>query len=444
MSQSSRRCKQNPAGGVPAVRVEFSGKIQTQHGGAGLWRRFADKLHVGKRLARVSLPWAGWCYRPVDYLLTLLFGQLLGLGRQCEVADLQADPGALAALGLRRVPSQGSLSRFLSRCTRRVAGEVLRVNRELLQQVRGRRVSATLDLDSEIVSTRGNPEGADFGYNPKRRGSKSYCAVMGFWGETRDMLEAQLRPGSEATISARRAIAVYRASRRTLPDGMRRLRLRADSGFFSHEFLSALEKDKVLYCLAARTNERMKREVPGLQYEALDDKWALAEYWYQGDKWAQPRRMIVVRERLDPENPRSEQLTLMHVDGFAYQLIVTNSDWRPEAVWHFYNDRSRLENIIKENQSDFAGDHVLSRGAGGNAVWLALSVLSYNLTNWFREKVLGQRRHRNTARILRRRLIEIPATLVTGGRQLRLKMWSEHPSRRLYERTEAALEAFSF
>ena len=44
---------------------------------------------------------------------------------------------------------------------------------------------------------------------------------------------------------------------------------------------------------------------------------------------------------------------------------------------------------------------------------------------------------------MRRRLIEIPATLVTGGRQWRLKMWSEHPSRRFYERTEAALEAFS-
>lgn len=443
MSNSSRQRKQNPAGGFPAVRVEFSGKIQTRYGGAGLWRRFVDKLHVGKRLARVSVPWAGWRFRPVDYLLALLFGQLLGLGRQCEVADLQADPGALAALRLPRVPSQGSLSRFLRRCTRRAAGEVLGVNRELLQQVRGRRVTATLDLDSEVLSTRGNPAGADFGYNPKRRGAKSYCAVLGFWGETRDMLDAQLRPGSEATISARRAIAVYRASRKTLPEGMRRLRLRADAGFFSHEFVSALEKDKVLYCLAARTNERMKREVPGLQYEALGDKWAVAEYWYQGDKWARARRIIVVRERLDPKNPGSEQLTLMHVDGFAYQLIVTNSDWRPEAVWHFYNGRSRLENIIKENQADFAGDHILSHGAGGNAMWLALSVLAYNLTNWFREKILGQRRHRSTARILRRRLIEIPATLVRGGRKLTLKMWCDHPSRRLYERTAAALEAFS-
>lgn len=443
MKKNSRRRKQSPSCRVPEVRAEFSGKVQTQYGGAGLWRKFLHKTGVAKRLSAVQVQWAGWRFRPVDYLLGLLFGQLLGLGRQCQVAGLRDDPGAVLALGLRAVPSQASLSRFLRRCTKRAAKQVLAVNRELLQAMRPQRVTATIDLDSSIVSTRGNPEGADFGYNPKRRGAKSYCAVLGFWGETRDILDAQLRRGSEATLSGKLTKAAYRAARRALPKSIRRLRLRADSGFFSHEFLTALEKDKVVYCIAARTNERMKREVPGLQYEVLDDKWAIGEYWYQGDKWLQPRRVIVVRERLDPENPQSEQMTLFHVDGFAYQLIATNATWRPEAVWHFYNNRSRLENIIKESQDDFAGDHILSRGAGGNATWLALSVLAYNLTNWFREKVLGQRRHKSTGRTLRRRLIEIPATLVTGGRQWRLKMWSEHPSRGFYERTEAALEAFS-
>jgi hypothetical protein len=444
VKNNSRRRKQNPSCRVPEVRAEFSGKVQTQYGGAGLWRKFIRKMGVIKLLSGVQVQWGGWRFVPVDYLHAMMLGLLLGLGRQCEIARLRADPGALLAAGLDKLPSQASLSRFLRRCTKRAARQVLAVNRELLQAMRPQRVSATIDLDAEIVSTRGNPAGADFGYNPKRRGAKSYCKVLGFWGETRDILEAQLRPGSEATLSAQRVKAVYRAARRALPKSIRRLRLRADAGFYSHEFLSALEKDKVIYCLAARTVGPMKCALPGLAYEALDDKWAVCEYWYEGQNWSRPRRMIVVRERLEPENPRSQDLTLFHCEGYAYQLIVTNAPWRPEAVWHFYNDRSRLENIIKESQDDFAGDHIVSRGAGGNATWLALSVLAYNLTNWFREKVLGQRRHRNTAQTLRRRLIEIPATLVTGGRQLRLKMWRQHPSRGFYERTEAALEAFSF
>lgn len=443
MSKSSRRRKQNPSCRVPEVRAEFSGKVQTRYGGAGLWRRFLAKTGVVKRLSGVQVQWCGWRFRPVDYLQAMLCGLILGLGRQCEVAALRDDPGALLALGLRAVPSQASLSRFLRRCTKRAAKQVLAVNRELLQALRRGRVSATIDLDSEIVSTRGNPEGADFGYNPKRRGAKSYCAVLGFWGETRDILEAQLRRGSEATLSGKLTRAAYRAARRALPKSIRRLRLRAASGFYSHEFLTALEKDRVVYCIAARTTLPMKRDLPGLQYQELDAKWAICEYWHHAAGWQRPRRMIVVRERLEPENPRSEQLTLFHCEGFAYQVIATNATWQPETVWHFYNNRSRLENIIKESQDDFAGDHILSRGAGGNATWLALSVLACNLTNWFREKVLGQRRHRNTARTLRQRLIEIPATLVTGGRQYYLKMWSGHPSRRLFERTLVALEAFS-
>jgi len=443
VNKNSRRGKQIPSRRMPEVRAEFSGKVQTQYGGAGLWRKFLAKTHVVKRLCGVQVQWCGWRFRPVDYLLAMLCGLLLGLDRQSAVARLRHDPGALAALGLRAVPSQASLSRFLRRCTKRAGKQVLAVNRELLQEMRRGRVSATIDLDAEIVSTRGNPEGADYGYNPKRRGAKSYCALLGFWGETRDILDGQLYRGSQATLSAKMTKAAYRAARRALPRSIRRLRLRADSGFYSHEFLTALEKDKVIYCIAARKVEPLQCKLPGLEYRELDDKWAVCEHWYTGDKWPRPRRMIIVRERLEPENPRSQDLTLFHVDGYAYQVIVTNATWSPETVWHFYNDRSRAENIIKESQDDFAGDHILSRGAGGNATWLALSVLAHNLTNWFREKVLGQRRHRNTARILRQRLIEIPATLVTGGRQLRLKMWSEHPSRRLYERTEAVLEAFS-
>ncbi|MCY3018087.1 MAG: IS1380 family transposase [Planctomycetota bacterium] len=443
MSKSSRQRKRNPAGRMPEVREEFSGKVQTQYGGAGLWRRYLRKVGVVKRLSGVQVQWSGWRFRVVDYLHALLCGLILGLGRQCEVAGLRADPGALLALGLPAVPSQASLSRFLRRCTKRAGQQVLAVNRELLQAMRRGRVVATIDLDAEIVSTRGNPAGADFGYNPKRRGAKSYCVVLGSWGETRDVLDAQLHRGSQATLSGKLTRAAYRAARRSLPKGIRRLRLRADAGFFSHELLTALEKDRVVYCIAARTTPPMKRELPGLEYQALDAKWAICEYWYQGAAWEKPRRMIVVRERLEPENPRSEQLTLFHCDGFAYQVIATSATWPPEAVWHFYNNRSRLENIIKERQDDFAGDHILSRSAGGNATWLALSVLAYNLTNWFREKVLGQRRHRNTARTLRRQLIEIPATLVTRGRQYYLKLWSGHPSRRLFEGALAALEAFS-
>jgi len=204
-----------------------------------------------------------------------------------------------------------------------------------------------------------------------------------------------------------------------------------------------LERARVSYCIAARMTSQLRAEVWGLEFRPLDDKWSVGEMPYRGAKWKCTRRMVVIRERLDPKNLPPGQSSLFEFEGYTYQAIVTNTDWPPTAVWHFYNHRSRLENIIKESQRDFGGNHVLSHTRGGNQMWLALSVLAYNVMNWFREKALGQRRHRRTAGWVRRTLIEIPGTLVRGSRQWYLKLWRDHPARELFGRAVAALDAFS-
>jgi hypothetical protein len=424
------------------VVEEFSGKVQTAYGGAGLWRRFVQKLHLPQRLAEVKTSWSGRRYAGGEYLQSLLLGLLVGRQRQSEIADLRDDPGALRALGVDQVPSQSALSRFLREGTKWVGRQLFAVNRDLVRKLRAGRRRATIDLDGQVVSTRGNPEGANFGFNRKRRGAKSYHVLMSFWGEFRDILHAALQPGSQATVSARRAIQAYREARRALPASVKRVCLRADAGFYREVFLARLERDKVTYAIAAPLCGALKAVVTGLAYEAVDDKWALAELTYRGATGGQARRVVVVRERLEPENPQTKQLTLFQCDGYAYQLIVTTATWHAACVWRFYNGRSRLENIIKESQYDFGSDHVLSHARRGNLTWLALSVLAYNVTNWFREKVLGQRVHRHTARWLRRTLIEIPARLLRRGREYVLQMWSAHPSRTWFERAVVAVEAW--
>lgn len=370
---------------MPEVVEQFTGKVQTKYGGAGLLRRFVCKLGLPARLAQLG----DGPSRLPRYLLCVLSGLLLGLQRQCELAELRDDPAALMALGLDTMPSQPALSRFFAGGTRQLSGKLLAINTDLVRKLRHGRVGATLDLDGQVVVARGNPGGATFGYNPKRKGSKSDFMMMAFGGEVRDILAAELLGGHRATVSAEMAKATYRTSRRALPDSVRRVRVRADGGFYSHEFLSCLERDRVTYAVAARLSAPMKAAVLGLEYRRLDDEWAAAEFAYRGEGWSQPRRMVVVRERLEPENPRRHQLPLFECDGYAYQVIATNAAWAAVGVWHFYNDRSRLENIIKESQYDFGSDHIISKRVGGNATRLALSVLAYNVTNWFREKVLG-------------------------------------------------------
>lgn len=223
MKHNSPKAKQNPSKRQDPHPIEsFSGPCLTNHGGGGLWQQFLTKLDV---------PWEGRRYGAAYYLYAMLNGLLLGFQRQSELADLREDPGALAALGLEQMPSQSAFSRFLSTCDAHLANQLLVLNRKLTAQMHKDYGSATIDLDGQVVSTRGNPERADFGYNPKRRGSKSYCVMMGILGECRDILDGWIFSGRKATVSATMAIHAYRRSRRGLPRRLRRLRLRADSAF---------------------------------------------------------------------------------------------------------------------------------------------------------------------------------------------------------------------
>jgi hypothetical protein len=296
-------------------------------------------------------------------------------------------------------------------------------------------------LDTQVIVTRGHPERANRGYNPKRRDSKSYVAYMAFVGETRDALDARLCRGSEATVSAARAWQTFRDGRQALPRDLRRVRLRADSAFYSDPFLSGLEGEGVSYFVAVPLYQALKRQVGGLRFRRVDAKWAISELEYRPSRRGRTRRVVVIRERLDPTEPRKQQLQLLDYPGYAYQCIVTNTDWSGERVWRFYNHRCCVENMIKETQQDLGGNHILSRSYGGNALWLAASLLAYNLWNWFRERILNQHAHRHTIRYWRKRLIELPARLVYSGRRYRLKLGKDHPQQHLFQRALARLNA---
>ena len=121
MNKHSRRPRRNPSRGGPEVTEQFTGKVQTKYGGAGLLRRFVRKLGLPGRLAKLGEAKSGL----PRYLLCVLSGLLLGLVRQCELADLRAGPAALLALGLDQMPSQPALSRFFAGGTRQLGRKLL-------------------------------------------------------------------------------------------------------------------------------------------------------------------------------------------------------------------------------------------------------------------------------------------------------------------------------
>jgi len=59
----------------------------------------------------------------------------------------------------------------------------------------------TLDLDSTVLTVYGKQEGARVGYNPHKRGKRSYHPLLCFIAETGDYLYGKLRRGDAASAT---------------------------------------------------------------------------------------------------------------------------------------------------------------------------------------------------------------------------------------------------
>jgi hypothetical protein len=69
----------------------------------------------------------------------------------------------------------------------------------------------------------------------------------------------------------------------------------------------------------------------GLRYNLfLRDIWT-AEFRYRPQGWEHPAPFVVIRRPV-PDEP-SAQLHLYKMEGYTYQVLVTNLRWAPLTVW---------------------------------------------------------------------------------------------------------------
>ncbi len=134
-----------------------------------------------------------------------------------------------------------------------------------------------------------------------------------------------------------------------IPDDIREIYLRADSGFYDSDFMDYLEQKGIRYTIVVKLYPWIQMELVGLKYRDIGGGISVGEMWYKGIGWQAPRRMVVIREQERAYKRRKKQPTLFELMGYSYQVIVTNiEEMKPEEVWRFYNGRANVENMIKE------------------------------------------------------------------------------------------------
>ena len=95
-----------------------------------------------------------------------------------------------------------------------------------------------IDVDSTVKTVYGEPEGAAKGYNPHKRGAKSYHPLLAFCTTTQEILQGWLRTGNAYTSNG--VVEFMQQLLAHLPTRVQVV-FRGDSGFFVGALLALLE-----------------------------------------------------------------------------------------------------------------------------------------------------------------------------------------------------------
>jgi hypothetical protein len=374
--------------GGKSIAVEFTEQQLSAHAGSATFWAWLHGARWGERLAE-QLPQtlrSNNQLPAVAKALAFTHGLLCEARKLTHVAYFRRDPVVPELLGIARVPSQSSLSRFFAGF--RSAGVNLRCFRPLwrwcVERLPSRRDGYTLDLDStRLLHEDGQQEGVRVGYT--RTGLKPCLhPLLAILAEARLVVQLWLRPGNAACGNNVTAFFLDLWDHR--PRHIRYRAVRADSGFCVPELLALWEQLRLPYIVVA------KLTTPIQSLLRHDLVWAATELagtevaaiTYQAMGWPQPRRLILLRHRI-AERPEAGGKKLIEVPGYLFQALVTSlpTTVPPLAVWRDYNGRADCENVIKELQQGFALPTLCLRCFWATEAALSLATLTYNLTVLF-------------------------------------------------------------
>ena len=170
--------------GTRKVRFSFDETHITHFGGMWLIQRFCNKLGFRRSLQRYIQSFQRSPeYHPSELILALIYVIIMGLRRINKTEILQYNGAFLEMLGLKRFPDQSTLRRFLKRLPPKMIRRLVRLHDSLrahLFYLPKGRTTLIFDLDSVVVTIYGKQEGARVGYNPKKRGRRSYHPLLCF------------------------------------------------------------------------------------------------------------------------------------------------------------------------------------------------------------------------------------------------------------------------
>lgn len=402
--------------GIRKIHITFGENNITHFGGLYLIHSFCKKLDLKRSLQQnVRFHTRNQEYQTAEYILVLLYTIILGVRRIENGEFLQTNGVFKKVVGISKFPNPTSIRRFLYRLTPDAIRQIVRVHNLVQSKLFERihtKTSITLDIDGTVLTVFGKQQRAKVGYNPKRKGAKSYLAMLCFESD-REFWYGSLYHGSVS--QAKVAKHVIRKCLAKLPHPIYRIRIRADAGLYSFDFIdNFLEKEGIEYTIEVQINSTMFSFFENATYTDYRNGWEVAEFTYSAHQKSKKLHRYIIQRRPLPEDPDEKlQLKLFEMKNYGYRVVITNLTVKPGNVWSFYSQRSQgAELNIKELKLNYSMAQIPTKRFTANVAYLQLQLFAFNIINWFKWLCLPENYHHATLHTIREQLLLVPARLI--------------------------------
>src|SRR3972149_5980361 len=271
--------------GLRTPRLTFIDTPLTHFGGMVLLQRFCNKLGLRRLLQRsVQISQRNADYLPSDMILALLYAIMAGLRRINKTEILQYNGAFLSLLGLARFPDQSTLRRFFKRLPPKAIRQLVALHDQLharLFTLPKPRTTLIFDLDSVVLTIYGKAQFAKVGYNPKKRGRRSYHPLLCFEAHLQEFWHGSLRPRDAASSTG--AVPFLKICLAQVPQSIARsrIRIRADAGFFGRRVVAFLDSIHCCYGIVAREYSTIQSRARECRFVKIRNGWEVGEFPYQ-------------------------------------------------------------------------------------------------------------------------------------------------------------------
>lgn len=427
----------------PKITTEMNGKGLTVNAGLLPVLNFMGKLMFRERVQNAvhKKRGANAKYQFVDAVQMIVIGLIAGATSMIEVVKVWSDEVLKKMAGWKEAPVDTTIGRIMKLASRGDIVEMTGVihlfrGKVWKRAVRsGRRLRSALcevwiDVDSTVDGVYGNQEGAEIGYNPRKKGQKSYHPLVAFIAETKEVLHSWFRCGSAYTSN--RVVEFMKECMAYMKKGVRVV-FRGDSGFFSGELLDYLESVRAGYLIKVKLKNLvglLEKQKWNAVKGALE--WEESEFWYRCTGWGRARRFVAVRRLIRIEKK------LMEVPVYEYFCYVTTERLSPMEAHRCYGKRATCETLTEESKGQMNAGHIRTGEFLANAALFQCAVLAYNLLKWM-GLLSGGVIQEWEVKTMRLWLIRVAGKLKTGSRQLTLKL----PEKFLHQEEWRAWEAMT-